>query len=196
MKHQVRVSDRISSRFLSLAEDDLGDKVRRSAEQGLRQLRMPNVTMTLGQHVTTPFQRIWIKTSDSITHEDWPEVIKGLRQLIELNPPRLVLVNTWVLMGIACFRAGELADAEKAFEDALALDPDNPLANLFLGSVRMLSNDFDRAVGPFEKTRASDKSDTHVNFYLGYVYSELHRWDDAIAMRKLTLVEDQKLTNT
>ncbi len=180
MKHQVRVSDRISWRLLGLVEDDLGEKIQRSVEQTLNRQRMPNVNVTMAQQATTPFQRIWIRTSDSITHEDWPQVIRGLRQLIELHPPRPLLANTQVLMGIAYFRAGGLPDAEKALEAAIALEPDNQLANLFLGSIRMLSNDFEGAVGPFERARAAANSDTHVNFYLGYVYSELHRWNDAI----------------
>ncbi|MEP6707041.1 MAG: hypothetical protein ABJC05_05955, partial [Pyrinomonadaceae bacterium] len=112
---------------------------------------MPNLTVTLARRVTTPFQRIWIETSAFIDREDWSQVISGLRELIELGPPRPVLVNTLILLGIACFRAGTLKAAGEAWESALAIDPDDQHANLFLGFVLMLSDDFDHAAAAFEK---------------------------------------------
>ena len=45
----------------------------------------------------------------------------------------------------------------------------------------MLSNRFEEAIGPINRALALDPSLTHVNFYLGHVYSSLGRWDEAIA---------------
>jgi len=184
MMHQNRVSDRISRRQLGLASDYLAQEIQRSVERTLTEQRVPNVTVTMVRHTTTPFQRIWIKTSRSMTDQDWPKVIKGLKQLIKLHPPRPVLANTQVLMGIAFFKAGDRPAAGKALEEAIGLEPNNQLANLFLGCVRMVTNDFERAIEPLERARAGGDNDTHVNFYLGYIYTELHRWSDAIKAYK------------
>jgi tetratricopeptide (TPR) repeat protein len=69
-----------------------------------------------------------------------PEVYYYQRKTL----PALRSLHAKIEKGDAAFAKGELDEAERAFADALLLDPENPKANLGMGTVQCTKENFDK----------------------------------------------------
>lgn len=96
--------------------------------------------------------------------------------------PALKSLKSKIDKGEADFTDGELDKAEQAFAKALLLDPDNPKANLGMGSVQCSKQNFDKLSGIVTKLLNNDE-----------VFIEEQRQEFnmfAISLRKQALFDD------
>jgi len=77
--------------------------------------------------------------------------------------------------------SGRLAEAGKAFERELLLDPNDFFTNFFAGVVASSENDHKRAVGFLEKSVAADPANAEARLFLGQSQFELN---DLVAAEK------------
>jgi tetratricopeptide (TPR) repeat protein/predicted HTH domain antitoxin len=84
------------------------------------------------------------------------------------------------MMGMIHARARNQEAAIKALEEAIRLNRNAEFAQLFLGTAFMLSNRFEEAIIPIKRALELDPGLLHGNFYLGYIYTKLEKWEEAI----------------
>jgi Tetratricopeptide repeat len=101
---------------------------------------------------------------------------RAFRAALELEPenPRVL-----ALLGLAHFRAHELADARGIYEQLVAASPTDASHRLNLGLVYLKLNDADRAIGALEASRALDPSQGRAVSYLGLAYARAGRYGEA-----------------
>ncbi|MBP7565458.1 MAG: tetratricopeptide repeat protein [Burkholderiaceae bacterium] len=94
--------------------------------------------------------------------------------------------------GIAAAEAGRLADAERHFEEALALAPGRPSLLANLGVVRVQARRFAEAVGPLQQAAQADAGQANTWLHLGLAEAGLGRHADAVASlaRAIELLPD------
>ncbi|MEX0678389.1 MAG: tetratricopeptide repeat protein [Pirellulales bacterium] len=85
----------------------------------------------------------------------------------------MVTVAETLALGTRHYEAGRLADAEKAFRQALAVDPQNSFALHQLGALAMDARRFDRAVEFLEKAVRAEPSRAAYHANLGLCYRHL-----------------------
>ncbi|MDJ0762000.1 MAG: protein kinase [Myxococcota bacterium] len=98
------------------------------------------------------------------------------KRAVELNPD---LGIARVSLGLALVETGELKEAEKAFEYAIAQDPFSPDANLGLGKVWVERGELDKALVFLEKALDLGPSDREILSWLGTVYTRTSKYTEA-----------------
>jgi len=108
---------------------------------------------------------------------DWPGAEREFQRAISLNPSSVDAHHRYSHMLEALDRPDEsLAETERA----LAIDPFDPLINAHLGWHYLSIGKLDQAAA--QCVKALNLGETYfVHFYLGRVYEERRRYDDAIA---------------
>ena len=74
---------------------------------------------------------------------------------------------------------GELDEAEKAFEEAVSLDPEMPEPLGFLGEIQLKRGDNERALETLERAVAVSPEYFEAYYHLAQAYRRLGRPDDA-----------------
>src|ERR1700737_3601402 len=83
-------------------------------------------------------------------------------------------------LGIALLSQQKLEPARAALEEAVRLLPNDPYAWYNLGLVYKDAGETDKAIDAFRHvTQLSPEADAH--YFLGYLYTQLQRYDEAIA---------------
>ena len=107
------------------------------------------------------------------------EAIDSLQQLARVRPPAPGVDRE---LGIAFYRTGRLAEAEKSFADAMNDDPDDAELIQMRGLTLFRLGRLNDAIPYLERARQSMRdSDVDANYVLGRCYLEVHRYDDARA---------------
>jgi protein O-mannosyl-transferase len=93
-------------------------------------------------------------------------------------------------LGVALVEAGRIADAEKEFLAAIALQPNHAFAHFSWGTILLSQRRWEEAATRFRDALAADPNyvDAHVN--LGRAFTELGRSDEAIAEYRTALQLD------
>ena len=128
----------------------------------------------------TPEQEAYYQASQYMSQQDWPNAARAFKKVLELNPGPKLRQGVTIMAGTAYIQMGELEKAARMFEEAIRLDEDNDFAHLFLGAALMLASHYEEAIGPLRKSFVLNPHNSHVNFYLGYVYEELGQFKEAI----------------
>lgn len=100
------------------------------------------------------------------------EALEAARQAEELAPG---LARTQTVLGFAALAENREADAKAAFERAVGLDSDDPLAHFGLGLVKIKSGDIAEGRAEIEGAVALDSSNALLRSYLGKSYYEEKR---------------------
>lgn len=156
------------------------DSTQKSGQEELVTIEFPDGPVTRDRNKFTPAQEAYYQAGQHMRRRDWQRAIEALHETIRREPPPLPLYGTHVMLGMAYFQVGDTNKAIETFRRATELNSTNEMAHLFLGTMLMLSNRFEEAVDPLEEALRRGGRASHVNFYLGYVYSQLERWDDAV----------------
>src|SRR5205807_4112988 len=83
-------------------------------------------------------------------------------------------------LGVALLSQQKLAPARASLEEAARLLPDDPYAWYNLGLVYKDTGEAEKAIEAFQHVaQLSPEADAH--YFLGYLYSQLQRYDEAIA---------------
>jgi cytochrome c-type biogenesis protein CcmH/NrfG len=95
------------------------------------------------------------------------EAIKILRDIVASDPQDFV---AWAGLGSLYFGESKLADAEKAYDRALELNPDLMVAMLKLGRIHLSNKAFDKAIAILEKAVVADPTSADALHFLGEAY--------------------------
>lgn len=182
MRRQVRISGQAAARMVEMMAmgGNEFELLKREAEKSVASLEVPTVSFNVSRGDFTPAQEAFQRASQYSDQGKWLLAIQALSRLIKLKPSPTVLYGAHLNLGVAYFRVGNLNAATEAFRSATNFNGDET-ANLFLGTMLLLSRRFDEALDPLRKAIEQGGHTSHANFYLGYVYGELGRWDEAIA---------------
>jgi Flp pilus assembly protein TadD len=99
------------------------------------------------------------------------------------SPPAETLVpandeaTKLIAAGQKAYDSGKLNPALASFTKAVALRPDDAVAQLYLGLVHYELGQLEQAVGPLEKARALKPENSRADVLLGAVYQELGKND-------------------
>ncbi|MBI2870904.1 MAG: tetratricopeptide repeat protein [Candidatus Omnitrophica bacterium] len=85
---------------------------------------------------------------------------------------------------------GDLKGAEQAYQEAIDIAPDSPLAYSNLGNLYSKKGDIAQAVALYKKALRLDPTATFAHINLGNAYYELNDWTHAIKEYKIALVLD------
>ncbi|WP_157057900.1 tetratricopeptide repeat protein, partial [Calditerricola satsumensis] len=108
----------------------------------------------------------------------------ALRQALDLNPN---LVEAWLLLGRLHAETGDVDVALRAFDKALTLDADHPLALTFKGCLLAEKGRYAEAVPYLKKALARKKDDALLWYSLARCYHSLHRYEEALYAYNETL---------
>lgn len=112
-----------------------------------------------------------ISRSDLLTVTEYP---------IQLSPAMGPNVSKLCEQGFAHLGAGELNDAERAFDKAVQQDPDFALAFRGRGQTRHAHGDLAQAVTDLKKAAALDSSDPLTFLYLGHALADSGQFASAV----------------
>ena len=87
---------------------------------------------------------------------------------------------TWVAQGDQQWRAGQLAEAQKSFQEALAVEPRSVDIYLKLAGLQLSSNDFAACIPLYQKAISLDAA--NVRAWLGLGFSYLHTGKDSLSL--------------
>ena len=87
---------------------------------------------------------------------------------------------TWVAQGDQQWRAGQLAEAQKSFQEALAVEPRSVDIYLKLAGLQLSGNDFAACIPLYQKAISLDA--TNVRAWLGLGFSYLHTGKDSLSL--------------
>ena len=113
----------------------------------------------------------------------WEEAATEYRKILEINP---LLVGVHARLGRALLAkrqpsATEVAQAKKAFEEELEVDPRNAGAEYVLGQLAADANDFSTSVQHFERATKLDVNFSEAYLGLGTSLNSAKRYGEAIA---------------
>ncbi len=113
----------------------------------------------------------------------WPEAAAEYHRILDINP---LLPGVHARLGRALLAnphpsAEELAQAKKAFEEELEIDPRNAGAEYVLGQLAADSSDFAASIRHFDKATKLDTNFSEAFLGLGTSLNSAKRFNDAIA---------------
>ena len=102
--------------------------------------------------------------------------------------------NVWgfFMLGLSESKAGDAAKAEKAFEQALTIDPDHLKTLLNLSRVLIDQKKYDDAIVRLARAGDVDSGSVEVHRLLGRAYNGKHKVDDAIESYRRAIALDPK----
>lgn len=83
---------------------------------------------------------------------------------------------------------GQLDEAEQIYEAILSENPDHFYALNFLGCIKRIKKDHNKAIDLLAKAVTLQPNNPDVHYNLGNIFKDLRRWDDAIACYEKSLV--------
>ncbi|MBI4446968.1 MAG: tetratricopeptide repeat protein [Acidobacteria bacterium] len=101
--------------------------------------------------------------------------LEASQRLMAARPSPLNLAN----LGVAFYKAGRLAEAEKYFEQALEKESSNPVYWRFLGEVRFQAGRDPQAIEAFEKGLVLSPQNFELLYGLGSAHANLNQLDAA-----------------
>ncbi len=131
----------------------------------------------------------------------WPEVVALYRQALAEDPAFALAAAAIGRVQMRIYFYGEhdkaqMADARKAAELALRLDPDLAEAHVALGLYHYWGQkDYTAARAALETARSSKPSDANVQGYLGVIARRQGRWDEAVDQFKQAVALDPQSTS-
>ncbi len=113
------------------------------------------------------------------SQREWKSAAAARRKACELSPASYFPLYAW---GVVLKEAGDLAEAHKVLQRAVALKPDDSDVWLELGIVSARQSDWETARQEMETARRFDPEDPRAALYLGEVLWKLNRRSDALAI--------------
>ncbi len=101
--------------------------------------------------------------------------------------------NAWghFMLGLSASKAGDVAKAESAFEEALRIDPNHVKSLVNLSRVLIDQRRFDEALVRLEDAGEIDSASVDVQRLLGRVYAEQHKTDEAVDAYRRAIALDE-----
>ena len=109
--------------------------------------------------------------------KDYAGAVVLLRKITAADPKDF---EAWTELGTVLFKKGDLADAGKAFAQALQLKPSYPLALLNLGKLRLAQKSNDAAVETLAKLVDAQPQIAEAQFCLGEAYLQAKMGSKAV----------------
>jgi Flp pilus assembly protein TadD len=100
--------------------------------------------------------------------------------------------NAWghFMLGLSAWKAGDLAKAESAFEDALKIDPNHVKSLVNVSRVLIDQHRYDEALVRLTHAGEVDPNSVDVPRLLGRVYAAEHKTDDAVSAYRRAMALD------
>ncbi len=110
------------------------------------------------------------------TAHDYTPAVADFAKAVELNPD---LPDGWSYYGLALFSTGDMAGSKTAFLKALDHDPTDFQANLHLGTLSRLDQDYDHALPYLVRAAAARPSDLATQYQIALVMLAQDKTDEA-----------------
>src|SRR3989344_5695947 len=88
-------------------------------------------------------------------------------------------VNALVALGWQNYPIGKYDEAQKLFEQAINLAPDNPAGYMGLGNILRYRGNFEDSEKAYKKVLSLTPDDVQPYIELGKLYRAWHKWDEA-----------------
>jgi len=109
-----------------------------------------------------------------------PEFVNAASDAIASIKERFVDDNSLVRMGYVLQSTGDLRKAKEKFQEALAQNPANAQAHMYLGTVLMTEGNLDSAAAYFRKSIDLGPKNALAWYNLGVLYDQENRFDSAM----------------
>jgi Flp pilus assembly protein TadD len=127
---------------------------------------------------TPPNDSLFGKAEEELREKEYSRAITLLRQIVRNDPKDF---EAWTELGTSYFLANNDEEAEKAYLQAIELEPTYILALLDLGKLRLQQKSFDGAIEVLSKAAAQPPPSAEVNYFLGEAYLNLKKGSKAVA---------------
>ncbi len=148
-------------------------------------LLSPSSAQGPSEFIPAEARRAAAEGNAAFTQGNFRQAVRAYQEVLQLAPNNLVgLVN----LGVAEYRLGENASAEKNLKHALSLRLETGTAWLTLGIMYMDQNRLDEALAALAQARLYEAQNARVHNYLGVVMNRLG-WSDAAESELRAAVE-------
>jgi tetratricopeptide (TPR) repeat protein len=127
---------------------------------------------------SAPNDSLFDKAEKSIKDKDYSRAITLLRQIVSTDQKDF---EAWTELGTAYFLTKNIDESEKAYLNALEIEPTFVLALLDLGKLRLEQKNFDGAVEVLSKAAVLRPPSAEINYFLGEAYLDLKKGSKAVA---------------
>ena len=125
-----------------------------------------------------PNDSLFEKAEKSIRDKEYSRAINLLRQIVTNDRKDF---EAWTELGTAHFLAKNFDEAEKAYLQAIELEPTFVVAMLDLGKLRLEQKNFESAVEVLTKASTLPPASAEVNYFLGEAHLNLKKGSKAVA---------------
>jgi tetratricopeptide (TPR) repeat protein len=108
---------------------------------------------------------------------DIQEQIEQLKSFAAADPDNALI---WISLGDLYYRAGQLGEAQRAFERAAKAEPGNTVAQGRLARLKIAAHDFAGAEALLRELIAAGENDPAFRYNLGIALLHLHRYEEAL----------------
>jgi Tfp pilus assembly protein PilF len=132
------------------------------------------------KHYDRPLENagLFERAEKSLQEKDYSRAISQLKQLVDRDPKDF---EAFTQLGTAYFFSKQPAEAEKAYLQAVELEPTSILPLLDLGKLRLDQKNFEGAVEILSKAVVLPPPSAEVNYFLGEAYLNLKKGSKAVA---------------
>ena len=175
---------------LGMAYRGLGNLEKAQAELARHGPAAPELTdryLTELQDIKTGKADLWVKGSQQMAANNFPEAVAIYRKLVESNGEDAV-ARTY--LGTALARAGNAQEAVQQLTEALRIAPENPETHYCLGVVLAVLGKDEEAIEHFRATIKGDPQFGEVHFQLANVLMRTRHYEEAAAEYANTVAQD------
>lgn len=116
--------------------------------------------------------------------------IERLRRVVSMDPD---ILDAWVMLGNAYFRAHDHAAALAQYKRALQIRPDYDLATVNLAAAYRALGDYDAALVGYERYLQKDPKNAWVRYQMGEMFADLNQLDKAEEAFRQSLIDDTRV---
>jgi len=137
------------------------------------------VTPQVQRDVPPHVQRNYLQALEFMQAQQYHQAIKSLKTIVELNGQ---LSGPYINMGIAHMKLGDVAEAERAFAQALDIDPENPVVLNLLGMLQRKKGQFEDAEKFYQSALAAHPDYPYAHLNMGILCDlYIHKVDCALS---------------
>lgn len=126
---------------------------------------------------TTANARLFRRANEASQKKRYEQAITLLRQIVESDPADF---PAWQELGTAYFIQKNFQEAEQAYAQALARNPDYTLALISLGRLRIARKNFNGAIEVLTQAVKAQPTSPQANYFLGEAYLQIKLGSKAV----------------
>jgi tetratricopeptide (TPR) repeat protein len=176
----VELENKEIARFNVDLTSPLVGELRQDLEFQLRDLTNANTGVVSAADIykrSPKTTTIFNKATDAVKNKQYDQAISLLREVVEIDAADF---PAWTELGTVYFIQKNYPGAEKAYEQALAKQPEYSVALVSLGRLRLAQKNFDGAIAALVQAVKSQPASAQANYFLGEAYLQIRKGSMAV----------------